>query len=74
MKISTQMLARKSTHICRSIGANCARWGRRWAKLWASFPIDEYGLYMRLPGERPPPPPGSGPHRDIRRDEWELAA
>ena len=66
--------AGKGRHVCRSIYAHCSRWGRRWLELWASAPIDEVGLYMRWPGERPPPPPGSGPHREVRRDEWELAA
>ena len=40
---------------------------------WAQRPVDEYPLYMRRPGERPPPPPGSGPHREARADDWQLS-
>ncbi len=74
MKSSNLKPAKRSKNCFRSICANCAQWGRRWLELWASAAGKESGLYMRWPGERPPPPPGSGPHRDARREDWQLAA
>ena len=74
MNSSNLKPARKGERICQSICAYCSRWCRHWFELLASAPAGQYPLYMRWPGERPPPPPGSGPHRDARADDWELAA
>jgi hypothetical protein len=70
----TSDAAANSGRICHAIGARCSRWARGWLEVWASGLPDEFGLYVRWPGERPPPPPESGPHREVWRDEWELAA
>ena len=74
MNSSNLTLARKGERICQSIGAHCSRWCRHGLDLLASAPAGQYPLYTRWPGEKPPPPPGSGPHRDARTDDWELAA
>ena len=71
MTIDTQTLARTGQYLCRSVSSHCSRWCHHWLELLDSASAD--GLNIRRPGERMPPP-GSGPYRETRADDWELAA
>jgi hypothetical protein len=65
--------AGKGGPIRRSLRRYLSRCVRLWLTLLTA--VDGQECYMRWPGERMPPPrQDPGPGRDVRSDDWELAA